>query len=269
MERRGKKGFGSVGRFVGLGCMLVMMAVLPQNAAADEDLSNTDCIKCHAEAPQDIATNGGKHQTEVTCMECHEGHPPRVMDIIPACNNCHDGEDHYALENCLGCHSNPHKPLELTLTKDITEPCLTCHTEQREKLVAHESFHTTLACTACHDVHGKIPECVSCHDSHGDTIVQADCNRCHEAHKPLAVVYSEDVPSNQCATCHEDAFTQLAASPAKHHDVACATCHQEQHTMVPECADCHGKPHPDGILSKFPTCGDCHGIAHDLNNWED
>ena len=34
-----------------------------------------------------------------------------------------------------------------------------------------------------------------------------------------------------------------------------------------ECKDCHGAPHPAGIMARFPRCGDCHKIAHDLNNW--
>jgi hypothetical protein len=37
--------------------------------------------------------------------------------------------------------------------------------------------------------------------------------------------------------------------------------------MVPKCQDCHGSPHPAGIMAKFPKCGECHNIAHDLNNW--
>jgi len=47
----------------------------------------------------------------------------------------------------------------------------------------------------------------------------------------------------------------------------CAFCHQEKHKMVPKCQDCHGMPHPAGIMAKFPVCGECHKIAHDLNNW--
>ncbi|MGC1455696.1 MAG: cytochrome C, partial [Nitrospirota bacterium] len=35
----------------------------------------------------------------------------------------------------------------------------------------------------------------------------------------------------------------------------------------PVCQDCHGSPHPAGIMAKFPKCGECHNIAHDLNNW--
>jgi hypothetical protein len=37
--------------------------------------------------------------------------------------------------------------------------------------------------------------------------------------------------------------------------------------MMPKCQDCHGVPHPAGIMAKFPVCGECHKIAHDLNHW--
>ena len=231
-------------------------------------LENTDCVKCHDNAPKAIEAQGGKHKTEVTCMDCHDGHPPKVKEIIPACSKCHEGEAHFELEGCLSCHANPHTPLAFSLADNLTAPCLTCHTEQKEKLDANVSAHTELACSMCHaETHPNVPECLNCHESHSENITQADCNRCHEAHKPLAVAYAQDVPSIQCAACHDSAYSLLQSSPAKHHDVACATCHQDKHKMVPNCEDCHGKPHPDGILQRFPSCGDCHSIAHDLNNW--
>lgn len=263
---------GKIAHFVGLGCIIMagMLMVGPQSvdAAGMAALDNTDCVKCHANAPKDVDAAGGKHKTEVTCMDCHDGHPPKVKEIIPACSKCHEGTAHFELEGCLSCHSNPHSPLNFKFADDITGPCLTCHTEQKEKLDANVSAHTELACSFCHvETHPMVPECLNCHESHSENIVQADCNRCHEAHKPLAVAYAEDVPSIQCAACHDEAYALLQASPAKHHDVACVTCHQAKHKMVPRCEDCHGKPHPDGILAKFPSCGDCHSIAHDLNNW--
>ena len=49
----------------------------------------------------------------------------------------------------------------------------------------------------------------------------------------------------------------------------CAFCHKEKHKTVPKCQDCHGTPHPAGMMAKFGKCGDCHGIAHDINNFVD
>ncbi len=236
---------------------------------AQEDavsLSQDDCQKCHDNAPKDIEARGGKHKTAVGCMDCHQGHPPKNQDIIPECSMCHMGKEHFELDDCLRCHSNPHAPLDLQLAGGITDPCLTCHTRQREQLEEHESSHTGLDCTSCHSKHGLIPECIQCHEPHSDKMGQEDCGRCHQAHMPLVVTYSEDIANIHCAACHDDAYELLKNSPTKHGDLNCATCHQAKHKMVPKCQDCHGEPHPESILSKFETCGDCHGIAHDLNS---
>jgi hypothetical protein len=34
--------------------------------------------------------------------------------------------------------------------------------------------------------------------------------------------------------------------------------------MIPTCQDCHGTPHPAGLLARFPSCSDCHGSPHSL-----
>jgi len=251
------------------GCFCLAGIVSSINMAqASDQLSNSDCIKCHKEAPMDIAAQGGAHKTEIGCMDCHQGHPPAVRDIIPSCNDCHSGSSHFELDNCLNCHSNPHAPLVLKLAKDITGPCLTCHQKEGTQLQENKSFHSTMACTACHQEHGKVPDCVSCHEPHADDMVQADCKLCHQAHKPLAITYAETTPSKSCAACHDEAYAMLAASATKHHDLSCAKCHQKTHKMIPACQDCHGTPHPAGILQKFPECGQCHSIAHDLNQWQ-
>jgi predicted CXXCH cytochrome family protein len=98
-------------------------------------------------------------------------------------------------------------------------------------------------------------------------MTQADCSTCHQPHQPLTLTYGPQTASNLCASCHETAFNLLMASQAKHREVACVTCHQQKHKTVPQCSDCHGRPHAEGMHQKFPNCGDCHNIAHDLNNW--
>ena len=241
----------------------LILTFTPCSLAAE--LSNDDCVKCHTQPPADIAANGGAHKTEVTCMECQEGHPPTVRDNVPACSSCHSGKAHYELQNCLSCHNNPHTPLILHLAKDITGPCLTCHQEQGVLLQENKSFHSSMACTACHQEHAKIPPCVSCHEPHSETMVQADCSQCHQAHKPLAVVYNDSTPSESCGSCHDEALSQLNASKTKHQALLCAACHKDTHKMVPSCQSCHDVPHSAGMMKKFPTCGECHNTAHDLN----
>jgi len=106
---------------------------------------------------------------------------------------------------------------------------------------------------------------MQCHEPHIDNQQMAECLACHKVHMPADVAYTEDIASTQCAACHDTAYDLLVNSQVKHADLACATCHQDTHKMIPKCEDCHGVPHPAGLLAKFPTCGDCHGTAHSLN----
>jgi predicted CXXCH cytochrome family protein len=251
-----------------LGSLLAGTA-LAADVAAKPVLSNSDCVKCHAKPPADIEAKGKAHKTAVGCQDCHQGHPPAVAKakIIPQCSQCHEGKPHFKLAGCLGCHRNPHTPKEISFGRDVTDPCLTCHTPQIAQLKQSPSKHSKLNCSFCHDVHGKVPQCTQCHKSHSADIVQADCKKCHRAHMPKSVVYGNDTNSKFCAACHGKAYNLLTASKAKHKTLLCVTCHQEKHKMVPKCQDCHGVPHPAGLMNKFPRCGECHGIAHDLNNW--
>ena len=74
--------------------------------AAASSLADSDCVKCHEQQPADIAKAGSAHKEDVTCSDCHEGHRPSSQNNIPQCSNCHEDEPHFALENCLGCHTN-------------------------------------------------------------------------------------------------------------------------------------------------------------------
>jgi hypothetical protein len=237
-------------------------------AKATPTLTSADCVKCHAKPPADIEAKGKAHKTQITCQDCHQGHPPTVKKIIPLCGQCHEGKPHFKLGGCLGCHKNPHTPKEISFGRDVTDPCLSCHTPQIAQLKQSPSKHSKLACSFCHDVHGRVPQCTQCHKAHSADMGAPDCKKCHKAHMPKTVAYAGDTPSKHCAACHTKAYSLLVASKAKHKTLLCVTCHQEKHKMVPKCQDCHGVPHAAGIMTKFPKCGDCHGIAHDLNNWQ-
>jgi hypothetical protein len=229
-------------------------------------LTNDDCQKCHTAPPTDLAAAGAKHK-DVGCVGCHAGHPPTVKKPIPQCNDCHAGKPHFDLKGCLNCHKNPHTPLNISFAGNVTDACLTCHAPQIEQLRKFKSKHTALDCSACHDVHRKIPQCTKCHKPHSADMAAADCKKCHKPHMPTVVTYAADIPSKDCGACHAKVLSVLTAGKVKHATLACAFCHQEKHKMVPNCQDCHGSPHPAGMMAKFPKCGECHRIAHDLNNW--
>ena len=266
MKRGMGKGscLGTLGVFIAILMAVVFLGGTP--GWAGEKLTNSDCIKCHPAVVKKNMENGAKHRTEVACKDCHRGHPPMVPKekIIPKCSQCHQGKPHYKLQNCLGCHTDPHTPLNITFAGDITKPCLTCHAAQGKELQAHPSAHTKLACTECHDVHKKIPNCLDCHDAHVEGQKMKDCLACHPAHSPLVITYGPDVPNVYCGACHGEVAKQLQANKTKHHQLACVYCHKNQHGIVPQCTTCHGTPHSKEILSKFPKCTTCHVGAHNL-----
>jgi predicted CXXCH cytochrome family protein len=249
------------------GLFLAVPPALAEDQAAKAVLTAADCVKCHQKEPQEIAANGAAHKTQIGCQDCHAGHRPSVANNIPECSNCHSGEAHYQIKGCVSCH-NPHSPLDIALKGELKEVCLTCHADQGKELVASPSKHAEVSCNFCHaDKHGNIPVCTDCHQPHSDKMTQADCKSCHQAHMPLTLTYGASVPSTQCAACHGQAFGLLQASPTKHRDIACVTCHADKHKTVPQCSDCHGLPHAEGMHQRFPKCGECHNIAHDLNNF--
>ena len=231
---------------------------------AEQRLSSSDCAKCHPAIVSAILGNGMAHRDKLTCQECHAGHPPRDKDIIPACSRCHKGAAHFGLDNCLQCHTNPHTPLQITLTRTITAPCTTCHNGQLEQLQEHQSIHSTLDCTACHTRHGYLPPCSNCHAPHLDGMANDTCKECHKPHMPLVVNLSADTPSEYCGSCHQEAFALLSGSRAKHRQLLCAGCHAGRHKTIPACQKCHAQPHSQSIIDHFAGCGNCHGLAHDL-----
>jgi hypothetical protein len=225
------------------------------------------CADCHAGPANDIMAAGGRHRN-VPCVACHLGRHGTATQRLQECSRCHRKAKgaHFRLDKCRGCHRNPHTPLNISFG-DIKGVCVNCHAEQVSQLRDNKSKHTALACSTCHDVHRKVPQCTRCHKPHSPEMAVSECKKCHKAHMPKVVTYADDIPSRDCAACHEKAFDLLAAGRTRHEALACAFCHRQRHRMVPDCRGCHGSPHPEGIMAKFPECGDCHKIAHDLNNW--
>lgn len=240
-----------------------------QTVEQNTELLSTDCVKCHESQPADISSDGGKHKSEISCRDCHVEHPPWGEDTIPECSNCHDSgdRDHFSLENCLGCHQNPHTPLNLSIadSEESTTGCLTCHGEKGEEFKSFPSMHSEQNCTLCHPArHKVINKCFTCHEGHAETMVYEDCLKCHKPHSPLNITYADDTPSVLCGACHGEIYESLTSNPSKHQQFNCAFCHESKHPTVPECRDCHDAPHDDAMLAKFPDCLKCHEDPHDL-----
>ena len=232
---------------------------------AATQIDNSFCGKCHLKEIEAVEAEGLAHRTEVGCTDCHSGHKPRSLENIPRCSQCHEGTPHYDQLQCLNCHRNPHQPLQIKLPKKAHAECLTCHDNQGEELLQHQSYHSQLVCTDCHYKHAFLPECMSCHKSHDSAMLEQHCQDCHAPHKPLEMTFAAAaIPSNFCSPCHPEANILLEKTQTKHAQLSCVECHMEQHASIPECQECHGKPHAKAMHTKFPICGDCHGTAHDL-----
>lgn len=237
---------------------------------AQTELQNTDCTKCHDSQPADIKRDGGKHKTEIACLDCHLEHLPLGTKTIPQCSMCHDSatQEHFTLPNCLGCHRNPHTPLDVTVddVPPVTVGCKTCHPEKGEEFKNFPSIHATKNCTFCHPTkHKQIKKCLECHQPHADFLTYEDCLSCHKPHSPLNIQYADDIESKYCGACHTEIAEVLSKSKAKHGTFNCAFCHKTQHPTVPNCSDCHKQPHDNGMLSSFNSdCLKCHRNPHDL-----
>ena len=227
-------------------------------------LANSDCIKCHSREPVTIKDKGGLHKTDVTCLDCHEEHPPQGTEAIPPCSNCHEGKSHYDLPKCLSCHSDPHAPLELALADDLIGPCLTCHEQQGKEFKDHPSKHGDESCTSCHTVHKEIPDCSVCHEPHAPGQTGQDCLGCHPVHHPLVIEYPLSTSRAFCTPCHKEIGNLMSQTTTKHQDFTCAFCHRGKHPMLPTCTACHGAPHSKTTHEKMPDCLECHLDNHNL-----
>ncbi len=256
--------------FTTISCLAVSFIFSTGNIwAADPELENSDCVKCHAKVAHDNMAAGAKHLSEVGCLDCHVGgHPPSTPkeEIIPKCSMCHEGESHYEVANCLGCHQNPHQPLHIVFGEDNVAACNTCHGDQVSEVKNNPSAHGKFDCVLCHhDKHGYIPDCMECHKPHREGQTYNVCIACHLVHQPTNVAYVEAIPNQDCGACHAKLTSTLAAGSNKHAPLQCATCHKNTHGFIPACQDCHGSPHPASMMNKFPNCLDCHKDPHDLD----
>lgn len=238
----------------------------PAFAIKSIELQTEDCRKCHRVQLQMLAEGGGQHGTEIGCIDCHQQHPPLGTAVKVDCYQCHAGELHFEIGDCLHCHTNPHKPLESLRDplKPARKECLSCHAEVGERMAAAPSRHARLFCNRCHSHHKDIPTCLECHAPHQHNQRAVDCLTCHSAHQPLQIVPSGYVPAKFCRPCHISQTLDLAASKSLHGSISCGYCHKGSHPSVPKCQDCHGLPHSRVIHSQHRECLECHGDAHRL-----
>lgn len=251
-------------------CLAVILLAAgpgPPEAAAEQNvLQKNDCAKCHPYKVQILTEAGGKHATEIGCLDCHPQHPPKGENTISPCTLCHVGQPHFEITDCLHCHVDPHRPLASLRdpVKPARDECLSCHEEPGLQMSASPSRHADLFCTYCHESHRMIPACLDCHGPHLSGQSEADCLRCHQAHQPLHIVPVGYLPESFCRVCHKRQAQDLAETRTYHGTVNCSYCHKGLHPSVPSCLDCHDRPHAGEAYRKYSPCLDCHGDAHRL-----
>ncbi|MBK5274507.1 MAG: cytochrome C [Desulfuromonadales bacterium] len=241
-----------------------------QYAGTPQPLTAAQCAQCHVNPYQNLKDSGGRHQ--FACQNCHKQfheYNPRKANydaIMPKCASCHEVPHGPKITDCSACHANPHTPRKIAATAQLVNACFDCHGSVREQLVKFPSKHSKVACSTCHTSHGFKPSCFTCHKSHTEGLTLASCTQCHQVHRPLQIPLAKDVPSSTCGSCHAKVFSKLTNNTSKHRALACVTCHKDKHRYIPQCTDCHGKPHKQAFLDKFPNCLTCHIDVHDLPN---
>lgn len=241
----------------------------PEMYATDpQPLTATQCAQCHGSVYGSLKDGGGRHR--FACQKCHNvfhAYNPGKGNwnaIMPKCASCHNKPHGPKIVDCASCHSNPHAPTKITATDQLKIACFDCHASAHDQTVKFPSKHSKVACTMCHTSHGYIPSCFMCHKPHTKGQPLSTCKECHPVHRPLQITYGKDVPSATCGACHTKIFNAWEKGKSKHKTVACVTCHKDRHRYIPQCTNCHGKPHQQVIHDKFPRCLTCHIDVHDL-----
>lgn len=230
-------------------------------------LQLADCAKCHAYEVEAINVKGGRHRSEVTCVDCHQAmHPPKGTVVIPPCSQCHSGTPHFSLANCSQCHIVAHMPMtSLEFPGNAKGECLSCHEKQGHDFAEVASRHAAQSCAFCHPVHKKIPGCLQCHKPHLAGQEIPDCLSCHPPHAPSRISPPGNTPGRFCQPCHVEAAKKIAKTTSRHGSLACVYCHSGQHPApLPQCQQCHGRPHNLKMLRQHKNCLECHMDPHAL-----
>ncbi|MDD2271062.1 MAG: cytochrome c3 family protein [Desulfuromonadaceae bacterium] len=239
-----------------------------QYSSEPQPLTAAQCAQCHPSLFKNLKNGGGRHR--FACQSCHNSfhtYSPAKSNweqIMPKCSSCHTTPHGAKVTTCSACHANPHAPKSMASKAQLTALCYDCHSSVRDELVKYPSKHSKLACMTCHTSHGYKPSCFDCHKPHVKGQALSTCLPCHPVHQPKSIKFGAQEPSSSCSFCHVRVYSRLAGSTSKHNALSCVTCHRDKHRFIPQCTDCHGKPHSQTILSKYPKCISCHLDAHDM-----
>lgn len=245
---------------------------VPMPPVFTADVNSEHCGSCHDDINATFAAQGGAHQENLGCADCHKNHPPAEVKIA-TCNSCHDPGDnsHFELEGCLQCH-NPHSPktenLDLSGLETARPFCAGCHEDVLATMDAQPTAHSeALDCNQCHTTHGQSPSCLNCHETHTPEMKADDCSKCHSHHAPSPVVFADGTFSEYCVSCHDQVFNELETGGRAHRELGCVECHEAHppaENAIPECSKCHAADDNPHFAS--PNCAGCHNPHQPLKD---
>ncbi len=260
------------------------------------------CTVCHGNPAYDPIIDSGKGDTGtlVTCDACHganAGDHVAAHDMTRLntgnCADCHNANvvtehvtDH--LLSCSTCHSSTDPAVQAAISAGQAGQevfCSDCHvgagmhTEQHDMVILPEAY-----CADCHAGNVVIEHVdnrgLSCDTCHGDPVLQdiiqagmngtaLDCLDCHMTTDHITAHDNTDVPSPECADCHNG---NVATEHFTDGGLSCLVCHGNtaydaiiaagQAGTLVTCTDCHGvSDHRDAhdmTVVPQPVCADCH-----------
>ena len=273
---------------------------------------STDCTECHSQSAWEPSTfdhdnqyfpiYSGEHRGEwnacsdchevqsnfsiFTCISCHEHNQSEMNDehrgingysyVSTACYNCHpNGSEDGAFSHsttgfpltgahlastCADCHVSQ---------APLSTECISCHNTDYSNAQSpnHSAIGLENTCTECHQTDAWQPSTFE-HSTTGFELIgkhsESSCNECHTS--------SNMVPSDQCNSCHQDAYNNAADHAAQNYPTDCTMCHNStdwkqtdfnhsttefpllgEHTSA-SCSSCH----ESGFAGTTMICSECH-----------
>jgi hypothetical protein len=256
-----------------------------------QGVTDARCERCHEEVARQVRSSLGLHAAmgvEVGCARCHPEHEGRAFDVaahglehfdhaktgftltrhiqdfegkVIECQACHAADSfEFAVDGCVGCHTDARRPFMLEHLAAFGQGCLDCH-DGVDQMATFDHGTTDLPLDGAHTQTG----CVDCHTADRPAAsLPAQCVACHEEPSLHAGAFGDD-----CAACHETSDwtpARLAGQVFAHADTGFALdTHQVDFAgQTFTCQGCHaGATSDPASLSGDvdATCTACHATA--------
>jgi formate dehydrogenase gamma subunit len=262
-----------------------------QESACAQEIKNSACLECHADATLSKTNAAGK---EISLF----------VDVAKFASTVHK------TNSCASCHSDitSKHPDDNIAPKPVT--CARCHDKQSQSYnasvhgLAHDKGQQDVPnCSDCHGAHDVVPPSSSGSPLHFSRLAET-CGACHDqvakdvassVHGKALAAGHRDAPT--CTDCHSEHQIEglKASSPLKISAEVCSKCHASERmntkynlpsdrvktffdsyhglaaqygsTLAANCASCHGvhkilpSTNPQSTIHKsklVETCGKCH-----------